>query len=591
MFKKILIANRGEIAVRIMRSAKDLGIMSVDVYSDADAQALHVRSADEAIGLGAGSAKDNYLNIEKIIKAAMVSEVEAIHPGYGFLSENAEFAAAVVAAGMKFIGPSEHAIRTMGEKVAARAVAVNANVPLAPGTNHAVSGEAELLEFGEKNGYPILIKASNGGGGRGMRQANSAEEVADAFDSAAREATAAFGNGDVFVERYLTNARHVEVQIFADAHGNAVFYGDRDCSVQRRHQKLIEEAPAPFLSPELREQMGEAAVRLAREVGYEGAGTVEFLVEDNNYFFLEMNTRIQVEHPVTEMVTGVDLVSEQIRIAYGLPLTLPTSLTTVNGTAIEARINAEDVAGGKFFPSPGVIETLGVPTGASIRWDSGYLSGDEVSSNYDSLVGKLIVHGVTRAEAIKGLFDALAELKVVGISTTIPAAMAVLDHPDFQSGAFSTLWLENSVTLPESGEEYQGALTRQEVEVGGRFYFVPFIDENVIGRTASMASVTPVADATKGSGQSKTRRSGRKAAAAVNDGKIKAPLQGTIVKMNVKAGDFVTAGTVLFVLEAMKMENPIQAPFDGTVGIIHVELGSSVPAKTLLVEIQAKELQ
>ncbi|MDH6277816.1 acetyl-CoA/propionyl-CoA carboxylase biotin carboxyl carrier protein [Aurantimicrobium minutum] len=585
MFKKVLIANRGEIAVRIMRSAKELGITSVAVYSDADAQALHVRSADETVALGDGPAKDNYLNIEKIIQAAKKSGAEAIHPGYGFLSENAEFAAAVTAAGMKFIGPSEHAIRTMGEKVAARAVAVEANVPLAPGTNHAVSGEAELLEFGEKNGYPILIKASNGGGGRGMRQAKSADEVAEAFASAVREATAAFGSGDVFVERYLTNARHVEVQVFADSHGNAVFYGDRDCSVQRRHQKLLEEAPAPFLSEELREQMGEAAVRLAREVAYEGAGTVEFLVEDNKFYFLEMNTRIQVEHPVTEMVTGVDLVSEQIRVAAGLPLNLPTSLTSVNGAAVEARINAEDVAGGNFFPSPGLIESISVPEGSSIRWDSGYLSGDEVSPNYDSLVGKLIVHGANRAEAIKGLYDALAALKIEGISTTIPAAMAVLDHSDFQSGAFSTLWLERSVTLPESGEEYEGALTRQEVEVGGRFFVIPFIDENFVG-VASAGAQTAASDSA-GSGRGKSRRSGGKAAGAQSDGKVKAPMQGTIVKMNVAVGDAVTEGTVLFVLEAMKMENPIKAPFDGTVKEINVELGSAIAAKTVLAEIEA----
>lgn len=585
MFKKILIANRGEIAVRIMRSAKELGVATVAVYSEADAEALHVRSADECVNLGSGPAKDNYLNIEKIINAAKETGAEAIHPGYGFLSENAEFAAAVKSAGMTFIGPSEHAIRTMGEKVAARAVAIEAEVPLAPGTNHAVSGEAELIEFGEKNGYPILIKASNGGGGRGMRQAKSADEVAEAFASAVREATAAFGSGDVFVERYLTNARHVEVQVFADSHGNAVFYGDRDCSVQRRHQKLIEEAPAPFLSQELREQMGEAAVRLARQVGYEGAGTVEFLVEDNKFYFLEMNTRIQVEHPVTEMVSGVDLVSEQIRVAAGQPLNLPQSLTEVNGAAIEARINAEDVAGGNFFPSPGLIESISVPEGASIRWDSGYLSGDEVSPNYDSLVGKLIVHGANRAEAIKGLFDALSELKIQGIATTIPAAMAVLDHPDFQSGAFSTLWLEQSVTLPESGEEYEGALTRQEVEVGGRFFYIPFVDEQFAGLPAGVPSNAP-AEST-GSSRGKSRRSGGKSGAAQSDGKVKAPMQGTIVKMNVAQGDVVTAGTVLFVLEAMKMENPIQAPFDGTVSAIHVELGSAIAAKTVLAEIEA----
>ena len=586
MFSKILIANRGEIAVRIIRSAQSLGVKAVAVYSDADKNSLHVRNADESVALGAGPASENYLSIKKIIDAAKSSGAEAIHPGYGFLSENAEFAAEVAKAGLTFIGPSEFAIRTMGEKVAARNVAIKAGVPLAPGINNAIAGPEEVIKFGEEFGYPVLIKASNGGGGRGMRQAKSSEEVSDAFESAVREATAAFGSGDVFVERYLTNARHVEVQVFADQHGNAVFLADRDCSVQRRHQKLIEEAPAPFLAAEIKKQMGESAVRLAKEVGYVGAGTVEFLVEDDKFYFLEMNTRIQVEHPVTEMVTGLDLVAEQIKVASGLELSVKESfVSNTNGVAIEARINAEDVAGGKFFPSPGVIESLSAPEGANIRWDAGYVSGDEVSPNYDSLIGKLIVHGENREAAISGLFEALGKLKVVGPATTIPAAMAIIDHPDFKSGNYSTLWLEKSVVLPESGEEYvQGS--RQEVEVGGRFFYIPFIDENAQFSGVAVSAGANDASQSSSSG-SKARKTTSKSKGAASDGKVKAPMQGTIVKVNVAVGDSVKAGTVLFVLEAMKMENPLQAPFDGVVESIAIEVGSSIAAGTVVAQISA----
>ncbi|MEK9577783.1 MAG: biotin carboxylase N-terminal domain-containing protein, partial [Aquiluna sp.] len=375
MFKKLLIANRGEIAVRIIKTAKALGIATVAVYSDSDKDSLHVRSADETVALGGGPARDTYLNIEKIVEAAQQTGAEAIHPGYGFLAENAQFARAISDAGIVFIGPPADAITTMGEKVAARNVAISANVPLAPGINEAIPSADVVKEFGSEHGYPVLIKASNGGGGRGMRVAADESAVDEAYEAAVREATAAFGSGDVFAERYLTNARHVEVQVFADQHGNAVYLSDRDCSVQRRHQKLIEEAPAPFLSDDVKKAMGESAVRLALEVGYVGAGTVEFLVDGNDFYFLEMNTRIQVEHPVTEMVTGMDLIAEQISVAAGNPLSRLESVLTPQGVAIEARINAEDVAGGLFLPAPGLISQLAVPEGEGIRWDAGYLEG------------------------------------------------------------------------------------------------------------------------------------------------------------------------------------------------------------------------
>lgn len=575
MFDKILIANRGEIAVRVMRTAREAGIATVAVYSEADSAAKHVRVADQAVNLGAGPATDNYLHIEKIVEAAVSTGAQAVHPGYGFLAENAAFARAVEAAGLVFIGPSPEAIESMGEKVAARAVAVDAKVPLAPGSEGPVESAAEVIAFGDEHGYPVLVKASFGGGGRGMREIASADVAHELFEAAVREATAAFGNGRVYCERYLVNARHVEVQVFGDAHGTIVYLGDRDCSVQRRHQKLIEEAPAPGLSDSLRRSMGEAAVRLARQVNYRGAGTVEFLVEGEDFFFLEMNTRIQVEHPVTEAVTGYDIVALQLKVAAGEPLGFAQDDIVITGAAIEARINAEDASGGRFLPSPGPIEKITVPTTDSLRWDSGYDEGDEVLPLYDSLVGKLIALAPTREEAIDALRAGLSEIRVEGIATTVPAAAHILGESAFRAMDINTLWLEQSVIFPEFNDEEE--IDRSEVEVCGRYYRIPIFAEGVVAN--SVADAQAVASTRSGGAQ---RSGGMVRKKKPSDGTVKAPMQGTIIKINVEAGAEVTAGELLFVLEAMKMENPILAPQDGVIAEIHIDLGASTPAGSLL---------
>jgi acetyl-CoA/propionyl-CoA carboxylase, biotin carboxylase, biotin carboxyl carrier protein len=584
MFTKILIANRGEIAVRVIRSCRSLGIQSVAVHSEADTASLHVREADEAVDLGPGAASENYLNIERIIPAARETGAQAIHPGYGFLSENAAFARAVVEAGLAFIGPSPEAISTMGEKVAARAVAIAAEVPLAPGSKGAITGAEDVIAFGAQHGYPILVKASAGGGGRGMRLVESEEQAEDAVAAAVREATSAFGNGEVYLERYLTSARHVEVQVFADKLGNTIYVGDRDCSVQRRHQKLVEESPAPGLSPELRAAMGAAAVRLAEHVGYAGAGTVEFLVEGEKFYFLEMNTRIQVEHPVTEMVHGVDLIAEQIRVAAGDELSIRDRLTP-HGAAIEARINAEDVAGGRFLPAPGLLEELTAPEGEGLRFDTGYQSGDEVLPFYDSLIGKLIAYGPDRETALARLEDGLERLVVRGVPTTVPASLKVIRHEDFRSARFTTRWLEETVDFSEEPEEEP--LARNEVEVGGRFYIVPqFSDRAGVGNGNGHGSswAAPADEAATGGGQ-RPRSARARGKGKASDGSVKAPMQGTIIKVNVAEGQDVAAGDILFVLEAMKMENPIQAPAAGTVGQVHAVVGDSMAAGTLLTQL------
>ncbi|RSZ63840.1 acetyl-CoA carboxylase biotin carboxylase subunit [Corynebacterium hylobatis] len=596
MFNKILIANRGEIAVRIMATCADLGIKTVAVYSAADSESLHVRRADEAVNLGDGPSSENYLNIPAIIDAALKTGAEAIHPGYGFLAENAEFARAVAAAGLVFIGPSGDAISAMGEKVTARELAVAAEVPLAPGSNGAIEGAEQVLAFGEEHGYPVLVKASHGGGGRGMRRINSADEAAEAVAAAEREAAAAFGNSEIYLERYLTNARHVEVQVFADTHGNAVYFGDRDCSVQRRHQKLIEEAPAPGLSEKMRKGMGEAAVRLARRVGYVGAGTVEFLVEGEKFYFLEMNTRIQVEHPVTELVQGLDLIAEQIRVAAGQPLSVTESGLPPRGAAIEARINAEDINGGRFVPTPGKITALKVPSQPGLRFDTGFEAGDEVLPYYDSLIGKLIAWGPDRESAINRLSRALDELDIQGVKTTAPAAKLVLEHEDFRATRFNTLWLESTVEFPDvtvededEDDEGDELLARNEVEVGGRFYAIPYFTEAVPGAPVAAGAAPAEAPTNGGAGRPRTGGGRRKAKKAF-DGTVKAPMQGTIVQIKVSAGQQVSAGDLLFVQEAMKMENPITAPADGTVGEILVGLGESLAAGAALTTLELEKV-
>lgn len=580
MFEKVLIANRGEIAVRIIRACQALGIQSVAVHSSADSASLHVRLADESVDLGDGPASENYLSATAILEAAVRTGASAVHPGYGFLAENAAFAAAVNEAGLTFIGPSAPAIQTMGEKVAAREVAIAAQVPLAPGSDGPVQSAEQVIDFGAAHGYPVLIKASFGGGGRGMRKVHGPDEVAEAFAAASREATAAFGNGEVYCERYLENARHIEVQVFADTHGNVVYLGDRDCSVQRRYQKLIEEAPAPGLSDETRAAMGDAAVRLAREVDYAGAGTVEFLYESGKFFFLEMNTRIQVEHPVTEEVTGVDIVATQLRVAAGLPLPFTQADISTSGAAIEARINAEDPSGGLFLPSPGRIDAIAVPSDEGVRWDAGYESGDEVLPLYDSLIGKLIAKAPTRELAIEKLQAALRELRIEGVKSTAPAAEYILGEDAFQKMEISTLWLERSVEFPDFEDQES---SRSEVEVGGRYYTIPFFPEGQIGQqTVGIAAeaIQPAAGTggSRGRGAAKSVRARKKP----NDGTVKTPMQGTIVKINVQPGDEVAAGTTLFVLEAMKMENPIQAQQDGVIAEVRAVLGDAMPAGSVL---------
>jgi acetyl-CoA/propionyl-CoA carboxylase, biotin carboxylase, biotin carboxyl carrier protein len=573
MFEKVLVANRGEIAVRVMRTCAELGIGTVAVHSAADSAALHVRTADEAIDLGEGTAGETYLDVDKIVDAARRTGAQAIHPGYGFLAENSAFAQAVTDAGLTFIGPSASAISTMGEKVAARAVAREAGVPLLPGTMGSVPDAEAVKAFGGEHGYPVLIKASYGGGGRGMREVPAAEQVDDAFASAVREASAAFGNGAVYVERYLDHARHVEVQILADTHGTTVAVGDRDCSVQRRHQKLIEEAPAPGLSDELRAAMGEAAVRLAREVGYTGAGTVEFLVEDEKFYFLEMNTRIQVEHPVTEETTGLDLIAEQLRAAAGERLSVD-STPAPQGASIEVRINAEDTTDGKFLPAPGPLTTLRIPELDGVRWDAGYEAGDEVSPFYDSLVGKLIVTAADRDAALERAAEALEQLEVEDVPTTAGMALRIVRSDDFRAGPVGTLWLERSFDLSDEEEP-----DRQEVVVGGRYYYIPRFSDTPAAAAAGSGPVVEEAGRTRRSGTATKKRRGQDKA---DDGSIRAPMQGTIVKINIADGDEITAGQTLFVLEAMKMENPVQATHDGIIDTISAQVGDSMSAGTVL---------
>lgn len=594
MFSKILVANRGEIAVRVLRTCEDLEITGVAVHSDADAGALHVRAADLAVDLGGTVAGENYLDQTRIVKAALDVGAQAVHPGYGFLAENAEFARAVVDAGLVFIGPPAEAIEAMGEKVAARGLAGEADVPLVPGTTEAVTGAEQVLTFGEEHGYPLAIKASYGGGGRGMRAVAGPAEVEQALESARREAGAAFGNADVYVERYLDHARHVEVQIFADTHGNTVWLGDRDCSVQRRHQKLVEESPAPGLSDELRRRMGEAAIRLARRVGYVGAGTVEFLVEDEKFYFLEMNTRIQVEHPVTEQVLGLDLVAEQIRVAAGERLSVAESGPTPRGHAIECRINAENTAGGLFVPSPGRITRLSVPVRTGVRLDLGYESGDEVPPYYDSMIGKLVVWAPDRDTAIRRTLAALDALTIEGVPTTIPACQTVLAHKDFGGLGFDTRWLETTVRWPAEtttdndptdvaeGEPEQA---RDEVWVAGRRYSIPFFGDGAAAPAGAAASAAPAAAPSRRqrSSSAGSRGGGRR---AVADGGVTSPMQGTVIKVAVTDGQSVEVGDVLFVVEAMKMENPVRASVAGQAVEITVAVGDTVAAGARLARIE-----
>ncbi|NTW41522.1 MAG: ATP-grasp domain-containing protein, partial [Cellulomonadaceae bacterium] len=562
---KVLIANRGEIAVRIARACADAGIASVAVYADTDRDALHVHLADEAFALGGARAAETYLDSGKLLEVARRSGADAVHPGYGFLAENAAFAQAVLDAGLVWIGPPPSAIEALGDKVSARHIAQRAGAPLVAGTPDPVSGAAEVEAFAAIHGLPIAIKAAFGGGGRGLKVARETGEIAEMFDSAVREATAAFGRGECFVERYLDSPRHVETQCRADAHGGVVVVSTRDCSLQRRHQKLVEEAPAPFLTDEQEALLRTSSIAILREAGYVGAGTCEFLVaRDGTISFLEVNTRLQVEHPVTEEVTGIDLVREQLRIAAGEPLGY-TEVAT-RGHSIEFRLNGEDPAAG-FLPSPGKITRLRLPGGPGVRVDSGVVEGDSVSGAFDSMIAKLIVTGADRTQAVQRARRALAELDVQGIPTVVPFHRAVLQSPDFvpadPSTPFSvhTRWIETAfaetlaalrptlsqTTAPDPDDEpEEGATERVVVEVGGkRIEVVLPAGMGLAGRTRSGLSSRP----------QRARRGPVRAAATGTT--LSSPMQGTIVKVAVADGAQVAEGDLVVVLEAMKMEQPL----------------------------------
>jgi len=603
--RKVLIANRGEIAVRIARACRDAHLTSVAVYGEHDLDALHVTMADEAYALGGQSAAETYLDIAKILKAAADSGADAVHPGYGFLAENADFAREVLAAGLTWIGPPPSAIEALGDKTAARAIARKVGAPLAPGTDGPVADAQEAAAFAAEHGLPIAIKAAYGGGGRGLKVARATEEIAGQFESAVREAVAAFGRGECFVERYLDRPRHVETQCLADRHGTVVVVSTRDCSLQRRHQKLVEEAPAPFLSAEQETLLRESSKAIMREAGYVGAGTCEFLVgQDGTVSFLEVNTRLQVEHPVTEEVSGIDLVREMFRIADGQAL--PPGDPELRGHSIEFRINAED-PGRNFLPAPGTISAWRPPAGPGVRLDAGYAAGMTVPQAFDSLIAKLIVTGATREQALERSRRALAEFEVDGMPTVLPFHRAVVDDPAFTGSPFTvhTRWIETefggdlppysgSPTAPGAPDEGGAGEERERiiVEVGGKRLEV-VIPAGLGGPAAAGPSSAGRARG-RGPGAGRDGRSARRGSArrgsrggagsggagggtADGDALI-SPMQGTIVKIVAAEGQHVRTGETVVVLEAMKMEQPLTAHKDGTVAALAVQVGQTVPA-------------
>ncbi len=580
--RKVLIANRGEIAVRVVRACRDAGVGSVAIYADPDLDALHAKLADEAYALGGSTPGETYLDIAKILDIAARSGADAVHPGYGFLAENAAFAAAVADAGLTWIGPPPAAIDALGDKVKARHIAADVGAPLAPGTPNPVGGVDEVLAFADAHGVPIAIKAAYGGGGRGLKVARNREEIPELFDSAVREAVAAFGRGECFVERYLDKPRHVETQILADSHGNVMVVGTRDCSLQRRHQKVVEEAPAPFLTEAQLERLYEASKAIARAAGYVGAGTCEFLVaQDGAVSFLEVNTRLQVEHPVTEETSGVDLVRAQFAIADGQRLANHDPVP--RGHAMEFRINAED-AGRNFLPAPGRITAWQVPSGPGVRVDAGYVDGDTVPGAYDSLLAKLIVTGATRTEAIERSRRALAEFDVGGMPTIIPFHRAVLEDADFTDEPFRvhTRWIETewagSVAAYDGGPDGSGDAAEREritVEVGGRRLEVSLPG----GIAATRSSAGPTGR------KPPSAHKATSAAGAASGDSLTAPMQGTIVKVAVADGDTVESGDLVVVLEAMKMEQPITAHQSGTVSGLAANVGDVVAAGAVVCEI------
>jgi acetyl-CoA/propionyl-CoA carboxylase biotin carboxyl carrier protein len=584
--RKVLVANRGEIAVRVIRACRDAGLASVAVYADPDRDAPFVRLADEAFALGGSTPGESYLSVDKLLDVAKRAGADSVHPGYGFLSENAEFAQAVIDAGLIWVGPDPHAIRNLGDKVTARHIATRAGAPLVPGTNDPVAGPDEVLAFADEYGLPVAIKAAFGGGGRGLKVARTREEIPELFESAVREAVTAFGRGECFVERYLDRPRHVEAQVLADKHGNVIVVGTRDCSLQRRHQKLVEEAPAPFLSDEQRATIHRSAKAICKEAGYSGAGTVEYLVgTDGTISFLEVNTRLQVEHPVSEETTGLDLVREQFRVAAGEPLRF-TEDPTPRGHSIEFRINGED-AGRNFLPAPGTVTTFVVPEGPGVRVDSGVEAGSVVGGQFDSLLAKVIISGENRDEALARSRRALDELIIEGMATVVPFHRAVVRDPAFigdGSGfAVHTRWIEtefdNTIEPFTGGADAETEEAPRQaivVEVGGRRLEVSLPGNLAISGGAGAGA----------GGRAKPRKRGSgKASAAVSGDALTAPMQGTIVKVAVEAGQTVAAGDLIVVLEAMKMENQVMAHKAGTISKLAVSPGDAVGQGAVLLEI------
>jgi len=584
--RKVLIANRGEIAIRVARACRDAGLASVAVYANSDRDAQHVKAADEAYSLEGDTAAETYLVIDKLLDVAKRSGADAVHPGYGFLSENADFAQAVIDAGLIWIGPPPSAIRSLGDKVSARHIAERAGAPLVAGTSDPVSGSAEVVEFAESNGLPVAIKAAFGGGGRGLKVARTLEEIPELYDSAVREAVAAFGRGECFVERYLDNPRHVETQVLADIHGNVVVVSTRDCSLQRRHQKLVEEAPAPFLSEAQVAELYRASKAIVKEAGYVGAGTCEFLVgEDGTISFLEVNTRLQVEHPVTEEVSGIDLVREQFRIADGEELGFDDP--ELRGHSIEFRINGED-PGRNFLPAPGVLTVWKPPSGPGVRLDAGFTTGDVIGGNFDSLLAKLIITGADRQQALERSRRALAEFEVEGIATALTFHRVVVSDPAFApldpKSPFTvhTRWIETSFdnqipayTGTENAEEADAQRQAVTVEVGGKRI------EVTLPAALSVGAAAPATG-----GKRPTKRGKKAAGGGASGDSLTAPMQGTIVKVAVEEGQSVEAGELIIVLEAMKMEQPLNAHKSGTVTGLNAEIGSTVPTGTVLCEIK-----
>lgn len=568
--KRVLIANRGEIAVRVMRACKDHGLESVAVYSDEDRDAIHTKMADSAFSLHGTTATQTYLNIEKLISVALHAGADAVHPGYGFLSENANFAQAVIDAGLTWIGPPPAAIRALGDKVSARKIASKAGAPLVAGTKDPVAGHAEVTAFAKEHGLPVAIKAAHGGGGRGLKVARTMEEIPELFDSAVREAISGFGRGECFVERYLDKPRHVETQVLVDMHGHAVVVSTRDCSLQRRHQKLVEEAPAPFLTDAQNEELYRSSKAIMKEAGYIGAGTCEFLVgADGTISFLEVNTRLQVEHPVSEEVTGIDLVREQFRIAMGEALGFDDPI--IRGHSIEFRINGED-PGRSFLPAPGRITEWLIPTGPGVRVDAGFKNGDVIGGNFDSLLAKLIITGATREQAIERARRALAEFTVGGLATALPFHRAIVEDPAYtQNFKVYTSYIENEFVneIPAfmaAAEQLQSRLPAEHLitEVNGkRFEILVHAPTPVVKRHRAKAGMT----------------------GASNSAGLTSPMQGTVVKIAVEEGAQVEVGDLVIVLEAMKMEQPLMAHKSGIVTNLTAVIGTTVSSGTKLCDI------